>query len=345
MNRVGVAGRGESVWLGWFLHATLLRFAPHRRARGGDAAGGRVAQACLRPAAGHRARSLGRRLVPARLFRRRHAAWVRSSSDECRIDSIAQSWAVISGAAQPRARAARHVGGQRAAGQPQRWAGATVHPAVRSQRHTIRATSRPIRRACARTAGSTRTPRCGPTLAFAHARATAIARASCSRCSIPSIMRAPARPFIATRSNPMWSAPMCTRRPRTSAEAAGPGTRARRAGCIAPRSRASWESTCAVPLLRINPCIPRAWAGLRDHLPVRLVALPHRGGKSAGREPRHRSSDPGWTDAAGRDPATSDSRTTDYSTGAHHAGLKSARYPGGRVPIRAWTALRQSPGR
>ena len=28
MNRVGVNGRGESIWLGWFLHATLKRFAP-----------------------------------------------------------------------------------------------------------------------------------------------------------------------------------------------------------------------------------------------------------------------------------------------------------------------------
>ena len=27
MNRVGAEGRGESVWLGWFLHATLMRFA------------------------------------------------------------------------------------------------------------------------------------------------------------------------------------------------------------------------------------------------------------------------------------------------------------------------------
>ena len=26
MNRVGEAGRGESVWLGWFLHATLSCF-------------------------------------------------------------------------------------------------------------------------------------------------------------------------------------------------------------------------------------------------------------------------------------------------------------------------------
>ncbi len=28
MNRVGVDGRGESIWLGWFLYATLKRFAP-----------------------------------------------------------------------------------------------------------------------------------------------------------------------------------------------------------------------------------------------------------------------------------------------------------------------------
>ena len=27
MNRVGIEGRGESVWLGWFLCATLTRFA------------------------------------------------------------------------------------------------------------------------------------------------------------------------------------------------------------------------------------------------------------------------------------------------------------------------------
>ncbi len=45
------------------------RRAP-RRCRQGRA----LAQARLRPAAGHRARGLGRRLVPARLFRRRHAA-------------------------------------------------------------------------------------------------------------------------------------------------------------------------------------------------------------------------------------------------------------------------------
>ena len=28
MNRVGEAGKGESIWLGWFLYTTLLAFAP-----------------------------------------------------------------------------------------------------------------------------------------------------------------------------------------------------------------------------------------------------------------------------------------------------------------------------
>ena len=33
MNRVGHEGRGESVWLGWFLHAALAAFARDARKR------------------------------------------------------------------------------------------------------------------------------------------------------------------------------------------------------------------------------------------------------------------------------------------------------------------------
>src|SRR5207247_6928536 len=33
MNRVGLAGKGESVWLGWFLHNVLSEFAPFCDAR------------------------------------------------------------------------------------------------------------------------------------------------------------------------------------------------------------------------------------------------------------------------------------------------------------------------
>ena len=74
MNRVGAAGRGESVWLGWFLHAALSAFAPlaDARAEPERAARWRAHAEALRERA--RRRRLGRRLVSARLLRRRNAA-------------------------------------------------------------------------------------------------------------------------------------------------------------------------------------------------------------------------------------------------------------------------------
>jgi cyclic beta-1,2-glucan synthetase len=50
--------------------------------------------------ASHRTECLGRQVVPPRLLRRRHAARL-EQNDECRIDSISQSWGVLSGAADP----------------------------------------------------------------------------------------------------------------------------------------------------------------------------------------------------------------------------------------------------
>ena len=68
MNRVGEKGKGESVWLGWFLYATLTSFAPVAAARGEHASRDPVAGA--RGRAADRARAgMGRRLVPARLLR------------------------------------------------------------------------------------------------------------------------------------------------------------------------------------------------------------------------------------------------------------------------------------
>ena len=74
MNRVGAGGRGESVWLGWFLHATLARFAALCERRGRCRSGGNLSAARGGVAAGVGAKWLGWRLVPARLLRRRHAA-------------------------------------------------------------------------------------------------------------------------------------------------------------------------------------------------------------------------------------------------------------------------------
>jgi cyclic beta-1,2-glucan synthetase len=100
MNRVGRAGRGESIWLGWFLAATLARFAPLAEARGERERAGVW-------------RAHGRTLARALEQHGWDGDWYRrayfddgtplgsASSDDCRIDSIAQSWAVLSGVADP----------------------------------------------------------------------------------------------------------------------------------------------------------------------------------------------------------------------------------------------------
>ena len=105
MNRVGAAGRGESVWLGWFLHATLLRFAPiAERHDGSDAA------AHWRKHAFSLQQAIEREAWDGDWYRRGYfddgTPLGSVISDECRIDSIAQSWAVISGGAE-RERAVR----------------------------------------------------------------------------------------------------------------------------------------------------------------------------------------------------------------------------------------------
>ena len=96
-NRVGEEGRGESVWLGWFLHAALSAFIPiaRRRHDKANAVKWETHAAVLRAA-------LDREAWDGEWYRR---GWFddgtplgSSISAECRIDSIAQSWAAISGA-------------------------------------------------------------------------------------------------------------------------------------------------------------------------------------------------------------------------------------------------------
>jgi cyclic beta-1,2-glucan synthetase len=99
MNRVGVEGRGESVWLAWFLIATLRPFATLADARG-DA---RCA-AEFRRLADMYARAVEEHGWDGEWYRRGYfddgTPLGSASSDECRIDAIAQSWSVISGAGQ-----------------------------------------------------------------------------------------------------------------------------------------------------------------------------------------------------------------------------------------------------
>ncbi|MCX6552175.1 MAG: DUF3131 domain-containing protein [Acidobacteria bacterium] len=96
MNRVGQAGRGESTWLGFFLHGVLAEFAE-------------LCDARQDPARATRYREDARRLA-AHLEQTWDGEWYRrgyyddgtplgsAQNDECKIDSIAQTWAVLSGA-------------------------------------------------------------------------------------------------------------------------------------------------------------------------------------------------------------------------------------------------------
>ena len=100
LNRVGHQGRGESVWLGWFLSKILGDFARIVAAHGDPERAARWR--------GERER-LGTMLEQAwdgDWYRRAYfddgTPLGSAQSQECRIDSIAQSWAVLSGAAPPR---------------------------------------------------------------------------------------------------------------------------------------------------------------------------------------------------------------------------------------------------
>ena len=100
MNRVGYEGRGESVWLGWFLYTVLAAFAPIAEARGEHPRAERWRA---------RMKSLRRALESQgwdgdwyrRAFFDDGTPLGSAINAECRIDSIAQSWAVLSGAANP----------------------------------------------------------------------------------------------------------------------------------------------------------------------------------------------------------------------------------------------------
>jgi cyclic beta-1,2-glucan synthetase len=108
MNRVGRAGRGESVWLGFFLFEILGNFVPLLRSRG-DAARA-VKYAAYRDALLVALNETG---WDGEWYRRAYyddgTPLGTKSASECRIDSLAQSWSVLSGAASPqRAQQAMH---------------------------------------------------------------------------------------------------------------------------------------------------------------------------------------------------------------------------------------------
>ncbi len=96
MNHVGPEGLGESTWLGFFLHAVLTQFSSIAVGRNDRTTGDRLRNEAAR--------------LSAKLELAWDGEWFRrgyydsglplgsSQNDECRIDSIAQTWAVLSGA-------------------------------------------------------------------------------------------------------------------------------------------------------------------------------------------------------------------------------------------------------
>ncbi len=99
MNRVGIEGRGESVWLGWFLYSVLNRFS----------------SVCQQRADYEHVSAYGQQAehLKVALEASWDGQWYRrayyddgyplgaAQNLECQIDSIAQSWAVISQAGDP----------------------------------------------------------------------------------------------------------------------------------------------------------------------------------------------------------------------------------------------------
>jgi cellobiose phosphorylase len=108
MNRVGRQGKGESVWLAWFLHENLRLFHELAVRRGDES----FARMCAGQAEELRA-NIEAHAWDGGWYRRAYfddgTPLGSSSNEECRIDSISQSWAVLSGVGDP-VRAAQAMG-------------------------------------------------------------------------------------------------------------------------------------------------------------------------------------------------------------------------------------------
>ncbi|MEJ2388374.1 MAG: cyclic beta 1-2 glucan synthetase, partial [Chromatiaceae bacterium] len=100
MNTVGQHGQGESVWLGFFLYDVLMQFTEIARRRDDPA----LVKRCQAEAAQLRG-NIEQNGWDGGWYRRAYfddgTPLGSAGSPECRIDSIAQSWSVLSGAGDP----------------------------------------------------------------------------------------------------------------------------------------------------------------------------------------------------------------------------------------------------
>jgi cellobiose phosphorylase len=100
MNKVGEGGKGESVWMGFFLYEVLMQFAEIARMKSDMS----FAEICKKEAV-QLQRSIERDGWDGQWYRRAYfddgSLLGSATNTECRIDSIAQSWSVLSGAGAP----------------------------------------------------------------------------------------------------------------------------------------------------------------------------------------------------------------------------------------------------
>jgi cellobiose phosphorylase len=100
MNKVGEGGKGESVWMGFFLYEVLIKFSEVARMKSDIS----FAELCKKEAVQLRI-NIERDGWDGQWYRRAYfddgSLLGSATSAECRIDSIAQSWSVLSGAAAP----------------------------------------------------------------------------------------------------------------------------------------------------------------------------------------------------------------------------------------------------
>ncbi len=98
MNAVGIHGTGESVWLGWFLYDVLHRFAPICRSQK-DLASQRHLSSIAANLIGNLETKAWDGQWYLRAFFDNGNPMGSNKNEECQIDSISQSWSVLSGAA------------------------------------------------------------------------------------------------------------------------------------------------------------------------------------------------------------------------------------------------------
>jgi cellobiose phosphorylase len=100
MNKVGEAGKGESVWMGFFLYEVLMQFAEIARMKSDLS----FAELCKKEAV-QLQQSIERDGWDGQWYRRSYfddgSPLGSATNTECQIDSIAQSWSVLSGAGAP----------------------------------------------------------------------------------------------------------------------------------------------------------------------------------------------------------------------------------------------------